>query len=121
MVITPDRRKDNQLCHVNMLKPYFERNSQEKTHLVNAVSLHPREENDLSEHSTPSDTTKLKNSVILKNLDLKLTHLLPSQRQDLKRLTYDFQHLFPDVPTRTNLIFHDVDAGDATPVKQHPY
>ena len=79
MVITPDRRKDNQLCHVNMLKPYFERNSQEKTHLVNAVSLHPREENDLSEHSTLSDTSKLKNSDILKNLDLKLTHLLPSQ------------------------------------------
>ena len=59
VVITPDRLKDKQLCHINMLKPYFERNSQVKTHLVNAVSLHPGEENDVSEHSSPSDTSKL--------------------------------------------------------------
>ncbi|KAJ8028629.1 hypothetical protein HOLleu_30926 [Holothuria leucospilota] len=26
-----------------------------------------------------------------------------------------------DDPTRTNLIEHDVDVGDATPIKQHPY
>ena len=69
-----------------MLKPYFEINSQVKTHLVNAVSLHPRKENDVREHSSLSDTSKLKNSDILKNLDSKLTHYLPSQCQDLKGL-----------------------------------
>ncbi len=25
VIVTPDRRKDAQLCHVNMLKPYHER------------------------------------------------------------------------------------------------
>ena len=27
IVVTPDRRKQTQLCHVNMLKPYVERNT----------------------------------------------------------------------------------------------
>ena len=29
LVATPDRRKRAQLCHVNMLKPYFRRKNQE--------------------------------------------------------------------------------------------
>ena len=29
--------------------------------------------------------------------------------------------LFPDVPSKTNLVQHDVDVGNAMPVKQHPY
>ena len=28
---------------------------------------------------------------------------------------------FPDVPTRTYKIFHDVDVLDAKPIEQHPY
>ena len=33
----------------------------------------------------------------------------------------EYKHLFPNIPTRTNKIFHDVDVGDAIPVKQYPY
>ena len=33
----------------------------------------------------------------------------------------EYKHLFGDVPTRTNVIYHDVDVGDAKPIKQHPY
>lgn len=29
--------------------------------------------------------------------------------------------LFPDVPRQTNLISHDVELGNADPIKQHPY
>jgi hypothetical protein len=29
--------------------------------------------------------------------------------------------LFPDVPSQTDKIFHDVDVGDSAPIKQHPY
>ncbi|KAJ8026619.1 hypothetical protein HOLleu_31507 [Holothuria leucospilota] len=32
-----------------------------------------------------------------------------------------FLELSRNDPTRTNLIEHDVDVGDATPIKQHPY
>ena len=29
--------------------------------------------------------------------------------------------MFPDVPSKTDKIFHDVDIGDSMPIKQHPY
>lgn len=51
-----------------------------------------------------------------------LVHHLPdSQRLDLEKLLMEFEHLFPDVPTRTGQIYHDVDVGNFDPVKQHPY
>ena len=58
---------------------------------------------------------------MLRNLDSKLSHLSQSQRQDLEKLLLEFEHLFPDVPTRTDQIYHDVDVGNADPVKQHRY
>ena len=64
---------------------------------------------------------RLQNSDILCNLDSKLQHFEDSKRQELKELIYEYKHLFPDVPTRTNKIFHDVDVGVAKPIKQHPY
>ena len=30
-------------------------------------------------------------------------------------------HLFSDIPTRTDKIYHDVDVEDSQPIKQHPY
>ena len=64
---------------------------------------------------------RLQNSDILCNLDSKLEHLEDSKSQELKELIYEYKHLFPDVPRRTNKIFHDVDVDDAKPIKQHPY
>ena len=29
--------------------------------------------------------------------------------------------VFSDVPCRTTLVYHDIDVGDAHPIKQHPY
>ena len=33
----------------------------------------------------------------------------------------DYTIIFKDVPGRTSVILHDVDVGNATPIKQHPY
>ena len=122
VVVTPDRRKQTQLCHVNMLKPYVDRDSTVTVHPVNVVTSDPDEVvSSCSENFNLPGTAKLTNSDILQDLDSKLSHLLPSQRQDLEHLLQEFEHLFPDVPTRTDKIYHDVDVGDATPVKQHPY
>ena len=121
-VVTPDRRKQTQLCHVNMLKPYVDRDSTVTVHPVNVVTSDPDEVvSSCSENFNLPGTAKLMNSDILQDLDSKLSHLLPSQRQDLEHLLQEFEHLFPDVPTRTDKIYHDVDVGDATRVKQHPY
>lgn len=125
IVVTPDRRKQTQLCHINMLKPYVERdNNVVKEPLnVNVVISEPEDLSSefSSSHLSPTDASKLTNSDVLKNLDSKLSHLEESQRQDLQKLLEKYSDLFPDVPSRTNQIYHDVDVGDAAPVKQHPY
>ena len=43
------------------------------------------------------------------------------KRNQLKELISENKTLFPDVLTRTNKIFHDVDVGHAISVKQYPY
>jgi hypothetical protein len=55
---------------------------------------------------------KLSNSDVLKNLDEKLKHLEPSEPEDLKKIIGDYKHLFPDVPSRTGMIYHDVEIED---------
>ena len=127
MINTPGRRKNKQMCHINMLKEYFDRDSSisKPITVVNAV---PQESN-LSEPEVNSDfidksdpgPSKLENSDILRNLNNKLSHLEPSQQEELKQLIHEYEHLFPDIPTRTDKIYHDVIVEDSKPIKQHPY
>ncbi|PFX24909.1 Transposon Ty3-I Gag-Pol polyprotein [Stylophora pistillata] len=122
---TPDRRKQTPLCHVNTIKPYIERDSGLKIHPVslNVVSFEPEEtlSRDLNSKLSPLAKAKLSNYDVLRDLDSKLSHLSSIQSQDLTDLLQEFKHLFPDVATSTEQIYHDVDVGDASPVKQHPY
>ena len=53
------------------------------------------------------DTVKLKNSDVLLQLDEKLCHLNSHERMKLGNMIHKFEHLFPDVPNKTNLICHD--------------
>ncbi|CAB3998780.1 Transposon Ty3-I Gag-Pol poly [Paramuricea clavata] len=78
VIITPNRRRNKQLCHVNMLKAYHERKKVVQS--VNVVSSdRDRYSNeDESELSSLSETTKLSNSDVLRNMDSKLSHLQPS-------------------------------------------
>ena len=122
VIVTPDRRKQKQLCHINMLKPYIDRDNAVVLHPVNVVKSDPDESvSSCNENFSLPGTAKLMNSDILQDLDSKLSHLPPSQRQDLEHLLQEFEHLFLDVPSRTDKIYHDIDVGNVTPVKQHPY
>ena len=119
---TPDRRKQKQLCHINMLKPYYSRKC-DNVKPVQTIVTDPAE-NDCNfdeNFDVHSGTAKLNNSEILRNIDSKLAHLTQSQQQDLKELFSEYKQLFSDVPSRTDTIIHDVDVGDAQPIKQHPY
>ena len=40
--------------------------------------------------------------------------------QALERQLHEYKDLFPDFPFRTDQICHDVDVGDAAPLKQLP-
>ena len=126
IVNTPGRRKQKQLCHINMLKKYIDRDSSVISS-VNIVNSVPHEQNQMDsddfnlEKSDPS-SSKLQNSDILQNLDQKLSHLDSDKRLELKQLVLEYEHLFPDIPSRTDKIYHDVDIIEGSKhVKQHPY
>ena len=72
-------------------------------------------------HKTDPTCSKLKNSDILKDLDKKHSHLDQTQRDELIMLILEYEHLFPDIPIRTDQIYHDVDIEGSKPIKQHPY
>ena len=59
-------------------------------------------------NKTDSTCSKLQNSDILKDLDTKLPRLDQTQRDKLKMLILEYEHLFPDIPTNTDQIYHEV-------------
>ena len=130
IITTPDRRKQKQLCHINMLKEYIDRDSSNVAQ-VNVISTDPQKQSEMNceemnceemnFHKNDPTCSKLQNSDILKDLDKKLSHLDQTQRDELKILILEYEHLFPDIPTRTDQIYHDVDIEGSKPIKQHPY
>lgn len=58
---------------------------------------------------------------ILADLDPYLSYLSPSERSDISRLLCQHLSLFLDVPSSTNVLEHDIDVGQATPIWQHLY
>ena len=64
-------------------------------------------------------SSKLKNPDILKDLDQKLSHLSSDKRLELKQIILEYEHLFLDIPSKTDKIYHDVEfIDDSKPVKQ---
>lgn len=61
---------------------------------------------------------RLNNSTILENLTSNLAHLSDPQRTDIVKLTNSSLELFSDIPTRTQVLKHDDDVGDHSPIKQ---
>ena len=136
LVKTPDRHKETQVCHINMLKAYHEKPKPELMTLNNRLGLESpthskdcvgqvaeKEEDTESEVRLGNDQQpiKLQNSQILNDLGTKLSHLPLVQRKELAEVITQYREVFPDVPSKTNLIEHDVDVGDSAPIKQHPY
>ena len=124
IIHTPDRRRTERLCHVNMLKRYFEK---EVAKVATMTTICPVEKGKENEDPIPVDDVnvstsyKLRNSDVLANLKRKLNHLLEPQQQQVTSLILDFVDLFPDTPGKTSCAHHDVEVMGATPIKQHPY
>ena len=115
---TPDRLRAERICHVNMMKPYYER-----VNPVAVVAVQPTEV--ISDPDTSTDhidmlQIKLNNTQLLHNIELPAN--INSERQtEFKNLLSEFSTVFADIPTVTHVAVHDIDVGDATPIKQHPY
>ena len=103
LVRTPGRRKETQVCHINMLKAYHEKTNPELVTLNNILGLESpthsescvdleaeKEEDSESEVRLGNDQQpiKLQISQILNNLRTKLSHLPLVQRKELAEVTY---------------------------------
>ena len=126
VVCTPDRRKSSRMCHINMMKEYFERGEKVKPvmmeNVVNVECDDEKCETDPSVlHEKPECGPRLSNSEVLQNMDAKLSHLDTDKQNQLVDLLNQYDYLFGDSPGQTNLTCHDVDIGHARPIKQHPY
>ena len=121
---TPGRRKETQVCHINMLKAYHEKPKPELVILKNKLGLEnlthsescvgqvaEKVEDSKSEVRLGNDQQpiKLQNSHILNDLGTKLSHLPLVQRKELAEVITQYREVFPDVPSKTNLIEHDMD------------
>lgn len=127
VVETPDRRKATQQCHINMLKAYHSRDVKAGAVGVTSVSevgtvvVKDEDETSCDDFEVTIQPIKLNNSVVLSDLSGKLGHLSPERQDELSSMVHEFSDLFPDTPGRAVGMYHDVDVGDARPVKQHPY
>ena len=137
VIKTPGRRKSRQLCHVNMLKKYIERNVNGNSTPVCSVTtanvdndttdqdINDAEVNNQNVHDDGNKhkeyNVKLQNSDVLANLGEKLSHLSETEQTEMINLIYSCKDIFPDAPSRTNVATHDVDVGNTKPIKQHPY
>lgn len=130
IVATPDRKKSNQLCHVNLVRPYYICGAVAdlKVRSVAAVATVVGNNSHISlegeDVKVPGDSEllpHLKNLETLRNIESLVGHLSEAFKSDLVRLVAEFSCLFGNVPSRTCLGFHDVDVGDAQPVRQRFY
>lgn len=125
VIATPDRRKGSRLCHINMLKEYCSRvdaTSSETESPVPVLTCVPAEDKSVVEDlGSCAPGRRLNNTEVLADLDAYLSHLSDMERTTLSDLLRSHVSLFSDDPRQTTLITHDIDVGDALPVKQHPY
>ena len=126
-IATPGRRKSKQLCHINLLRPFYNRVSESgqaeegvRPVLV-ASSVAGMHEDGVPEPDDSLLCGRLKNSEALSSLDKVLSHLSDSRRCELADLVREFPRLFGDVPSRTDWVEHDIEVGDARPIKQRFY
>ena len=83
LVKTPDRRKSQRVCHINMLKPYFTR---DETNVVASVNTAIKVGSNSPEIERDVVESKLQNSKALKNIDEKLAHLPECEASAIKGL-----------------------------------
>ena len=127
---TPDRRRSWRMCHVNMLKSY-QQHSEETPDTTNhpeipsqvlCSSVQKDNSSSTSAELVVGGSPRLKNSDILKKFQAeKLSHLETVKQEEIMQLVFQFVNLFPDTPSQTDQVVHDVDVGEAIPIKQHPY
>ena len=119
VIATPDRRKTKRVCHVNLLKPYHDR----EPGLDPAVVPIPADvllQSPVTEETECPAPTSFPTSVpvveaLLSQSDGQLTS---TQTEDLTALLDEFGDVFSDVPGRTTLGVHHIELKpDTKPIR----
>ncbi|XP_019209398.1 uncharacterized protein LOC109198415 [Oreochromis niloticus] len=141
VIKTPDRKRKTRLCHLNMLKSFHSRAdslcgpadtsvaslpeqiSSPETLLLNSSSglRSSLDEDGLKLCDASYQSARMLNSEVLSQLSTYLFHLTREQQLDIERLVNIHLKLFGDMPSHTTVIEHDIDVGNAVPIKQHAY
>lgn len=123
LVSTPNRRKIQRICHINMLKPYVERHTMLTNTCLSDDSIDVTT-GDAVLLSELSDETgsNMGPSVFDVDSGFVLDHLEPEYKAQLKTLLIKYEDIFNDMPGRTNLGYHSIQLlPDAKPFKLSPY
>lgn len=126
IIQTPNRRKDTQLVHVNLMKEYVERASEGGPKQQTILCVNVRKESTAQETQDgtlteiPSPRGNPPNSVVLKDLPRYLG-LQPDA--GVASLLRQFPSITSDVPGSCNILAHDIQLvnPDVKPIRQAPY
>ena len=125
VVFTPDRRKDTQLVHVNLMKPYVEREKVDSQNLSINCNAAAKLESPVVEEVVNIPTPKLNpiNSVWLTNMSKHINHLNSEQVDDIVKLLQYFPEVTSDTPGKCNVIQHDIELlpSQLSPIRQPAY
>ena len=121
VIDTPDRRKAQRLCHINMLKKYHGKETESVGAEACVVQEVSKTEQEMVSDELVDGSLRLSNSETMCNMENNLKHLPTAEREEMVALITEFSDLFSDVPGRTNCVHHHVDIGNAAPIKQNPY
>ena len=111
-LIESGNKKKPKWLHVNLLKKYNLRCSSLGSVNVNVVSQEPE---------NLGESIPMSNSQVLADFDKTVSSLNPNQTNQVKSLLLRYPNVTSDNPGLTNLMQHDVELTDETPIRQHPY
>jgi len=119
VIATPNRRKTKQVCHVNLLKAYHDRNPQLNPKVA-AIPADVLVQTPVVEELECRASTCLPSRTPVVDTLLSKTHsqLSSSQTEDLTALLSEFDDVFSDVPGRTTLGVHHIELKpDTRPIR----
>ncbi|XP_068248783.1 uncharacterized protein [Palaemon carinicauda] len=134
IISTPDRKRQTQLVHVNLLKPYITPVKKVSPNIALVITKANTEVTKvpnltIDEETNDGDETNLilsfkdfANSEILKSLSSYLSHLYVPQKQALKSLLLKFPDISTDIPKCSSTVHHDILLEpNTTPIRQPFY
>lgn len=123
VIETPDRKKSTQLIHVNLLKKYYCRDTEDGYRDI-SVNLNfnvTRPDLDVEKDFVCS-WESVDNIQGMKDICYSFQHLFSHQSQELQDLLLSYPDLYSETPGRCSVMKHDIDLhSGTTPIRQHSY